>query len=101
LTPVDEAHFKPNRGPLITQIQCYQGFGNHQASLGESGSLQGKFSKKVKRRKKVLESFSRPEAREKILLMVAKEMNSSYGRMTLRNWHLSKPIIEKIKAQRN
>ena len=59
-----------------------------------------RFQKEVKRRAKVIESFSQPEAEEKILLMVTEQMNSSYGKRTLQNWNLSKPALEKIRNEK-
>ena len=59
-----------------------------------------RFAKEVKRRAKVIESFSHPKTEEKILLMVTEQMNSSYRKRTLQNWHLSKPALEKIRNEK-
>ena len=59
-----------------------------------------RFAKEVKRRAKVIESFSQPEAEEKILLMVTEQMNESYGKRILSNWHISKPALEKMRKEK-
>ena len=48
----------------------------------------------------MIDPSSQPEGTEKILLMVDEQMNSSYGKRTLPTWHLSKPALEKQRAQR-
>ena len=59
-----------------------------------------RFLKDVKRRTKVIESFSQLEAPEKILLTAAEQMNSSFGKRTLPNWHVSTPALGELRAQR-
>jgi putative transposase len=59
-----------------------------------------RFCKEVKRRTKAIESFSGPEAQEKILFLVAEQMNESYDRRMLRNWQLVKPALERMRAQK-
>jgi len=59
-----------------------------------------RFQKEVKRRAKVIESFSQPEAEEKILLMVTEQMNESYRKRILPNWHISKPALEKMRKEK-
>ena len=59
-----------------------------------------RFAKEVKRRAKVIEPFSQPEAEEKILLMVTEQMNESYGKRILPNWHTSKPALEKMRKEK-
>jgi transposase-like protein len=59
-----------------------------------------RFAKEVKRRAKVIESFSHPEAEEKVLLMVTEQMNESYGKRILSNWHLSKPALERMRNEK-
>jgi transposase-like protein len=58
-----------------------------------------RFQKEVKRRAKVIESFSQPEAEEKVLLMVTEQMNESYGKRILSNWHISKPALERMRKE--
>jgi hypothetical protein len=48
----------------------------------------------------VIESFSHPEAEEKVLLMVTEQRNESYGKRTLPNWYLSKPALEKMRKEK-
>jgi len=48
----------------------------------------------------MIESFSQPEAEEKILLMVTEQMNESYGKRILSNWHISKPALEKMRKEK-
>ena len=48
----------------------------------------------------MIESFSQPEVEEKILLMVTEQMNESYGKRILSNWHISKPAIEKTRKEK-
>jgi putative transposase len=59
-----------------------------------------RFAKEVKRRAKVIESFSHPEAEEKVLLMVTEQMNESYRKRILPNWHISKPALEKMRKEK-
>jgi transposase-like protein len=59
-----------------------------------------RFQKEVKRRAKVIESFSQPEAEEKVLLMVTEQMNESYRKRILPNWHISKPALEKMRKEK-
>lgn len=70
-----------------------------QPFISTTNTLE-RFAKEVKRRAKVIESFSHPEAEEKVLLMVTEQMNESYGKRTLQNWHLSKPALEKMRKER-
>jgi hypothetical protein len=48
----------------------------------------------------VIESFSQPEAAEKILLMITEQMNESYGKRTLPNWHLNKPALGRTRDEK-
>jgi len=59
-----------------------------------------RFAKEVKRRAKMIESFSHPEAEEKVLLMVTEQMNGRYRKRILPNWHLSKSALEKIRNEK-
>ena len=47
----------------------------------------------------MIESFSQPEAEEKILLMVTEQMNESYRKRILPNWHISKLALEKMRKE--
>uniref|UniRef100_A0A7J3SLE6 Transposase n=1 Tax=Fervidicoccus fontis TaxID=683846 RepID=A0A7J3SLE6_9CREN len=59
-----------------------------------------RFQKEVKRRAKMIESFSQPEGEEKVLLMVTEQMNESYRKRILPNWHISKPALEKMRKEK-
>jgi len=59
-----------------------------------------RFAKEVKRRAKVIESFSHPEAEEKVLLIVTEQMNESYRKRILPDWHISRPALEKMRKEK-
>ena len=48
----------------------------------------------------MIESFSHPEVEEKVLLMVTEQMNESYRKRILPNWHISKPALEKMRKEK-
>ncbi len=56
-----------------------------------------RFIKEVKRRTKVIEVFPHAEASEKVLYLVASEMNEKYKRKLVRNWDSIKEKLQSIR----
>lgn len=59
-----------------------------------------RFIKEVKRRTKVIEVFPHAEATEKVLYLVASEMNERYKQRLLRNWDSIKEKLQSIRMAR-